>query len=104
MSVVVTSADGHPERHAAEFRAALREVEPKAAIDVGTMTTRMAASLERQRLGMWLMSAFGVAALVLPAAGGFCVLADVVAQRTSERAGRPGRAAAFEPANALRQE
>ena len=96
MSVVVTTTDGHPERRASEFAAALRAVEPRAAVDAGTMQGRIAASLERQRLGMWLMTAFGVAALVLATVGVFGVLAYVVSQRTSEMAIRQALGASRE--------
>jgi putative ABC transport system permease protein len=83
-SIVVTSADGHPERHSVAFRAALHDVDPNMVVDIDTMSSLIAASLERQRLGMWLMIGFGVAALILATIGVLGVMAYVVAQRTGE--------------------
>ncbi|HEY2904575.1 MAG TPA: ADOP family duplicated permease [Vicinamibacterales bacterium] len=85
-AIVVTTADGHPERYSARFRAALGEVDRSMPVDFAMMSTLVAASLERPRLGMWLMSGFGVAALVLAMVGVFGVIAYVVAQRTGEMA------------------
>lgn len=85
-SIVVTSADGHPERLAARFTSAVRDVQPELAVDVSTMSAAVSSSLERQRLGTWLMSGFGAAALLLALVGVFGVVTYVAAQRTGEMA------------------
>lgn len=86
LSIVITTADGRPERQSAGLRAAVLGVDRNITIDTAAMTTLVANSLKRQRLGMWLMSAFGVAAIVLATVGIFGVIGYMVAQRAGEMA------------------
>jgi predicted permease len=67
---------------------ALREVDPNVTVELGTMTDLVDSSLERQRLGVLMMSTFGAAALLLTMIGVFGVVAYAVAQRSTEMAVR----------------
>jgi predicted permease len=84
-SLLVT---GSREPLLAAAKRVLRDTDPNVAVEFGTMSALVDASLERQRLGMLLMSAFGAAALLLTTIGVFGVIAYVVAQRTNEMAVR----------------
>jgi putative ABC transport system permease protein len=86
VSVIVATADGAPEKHLADFEKALRRVEPRLAIAATPVPAVVAASLDRERLGMWLMLGFGAAALLLAAVGMFGVISYVVSQRIGEMA------------------
>ncbi|HJR58078.1 MAG TPA: ADOP family duplicated permease [Vicinamibacterales bacterium] len=87
-SLVLTAANGAAEQLVPAARQALAAVDPNVAVEFGSMLSLVASSLERQRLGMLLMSAFGAAALLLTTIGVFGVIAYVVAQRTTEMAVR----------------
>ena len=50
-NIVVTTADGAPQKHTADFEAALRRVEPRLAIQATPLPAVVAASLDRERLG-----------------------------------------------------
>ncbi len=87
-SIVIRTSDAVPESHLPAFEAAVRAVDPSVIIEPSTMEALIDAALQRQRLGMALMSAFGATALLLAIVGMFGVLAFLVSQRTGEMAVR----------------
>jgi predicted permease len=87
-SLVADTAGADAGALAGAARDALSAIDPRVPVDVTTLSEVVDASLSRQRLGMTLMSIFGVAALALAAVGVFGVIAFVVAQRTGEMAVR----------------
>ena len=88
LTVVLTTADGKPERLVAQLRRAFAEADPAVPTEFHPVASLVSAALERQRVGMLLMTVFGVAALVLSLIGVFGVISYVVAQRTGEMAVR----------------
>jgi hypothetical protein len=56
VAIVITTADGAPEQHLDDFRRALIGAEPRIAIESATLSSLVSIRIERQRLGMWLMS------------------------------------------------
>src|SRR5205807_9445278 len=69
-------------------RAEIAKLEPQLAFDVDTVPRFVAATLNRQQLGMTLMLIFGATALVLAAVGIYGVIAYASAQRIGEIATR----------------
>jgi putative ABC transport system permease protein len=88
LSIVVTSRDARPEQHMAAFRQALIDVDRRLAIESTTLPSLVSSSISRQRLGMLLMSGFGLTALLLATVGVFAVVAYNVSQRLPEMAVR----------------
>jgi putative ABC transport system permease protein len=87
-SLVITSADGHPERLVRQIRAELRTLDPDVPVEFELLSDAVSTSLRWPRLGLLLMATFGGAALVLAATGVFGVIAFVAAQRSGEMAVR----------------
>ena len=85
-SLIAEAAGGDAGVVTEAARDALSKIDPRVPVEVTTLSEVVDASLSRQRLGMTLMSVFGMAALALAAVGVFGVIAFVVAQRTREMA------------------
>jgi predicted permease len=81
-----------PTGDVASLRTAIREeahkLDPQMAVDIERASDMVAAGLSRQRLGMTLMLAFGLAAVALAAVGIYGVIAYSAAQRRTELAVR----------------
>jgi predicted permease len=88
LSLVITSADGHPERLTRQIGSALRAIDPNVPLQFDTLSNAVAASLVWSRLGVMLMSTFGAVSLLLLSTGVFGVLAFIGAQRHGEMAVR----------------
>jgi predicted permease len=87
-SVVMTTADGHPERLVPQIRETLRALDPQVPVQFETLANVVRTSLVWSRLGVLLMATFGVVSLLLAGTGVFGVLAFVGAQRHGEMAVR----------------
>jgi ABC-type antimicrobial peptide transport system permease subunit len=84
----MTTAEGRPEQRIPEIRAALQQLDPQVPLESGTMAEVVSDSLVWSRLGVLLMSTFGIVSLLLAGTGVFGVLAFVGAQRHGEMAVR----------------
>jgi ABC-type antimicrobial peptide transport system permease subunit len=71
-----------------QIRSALQALDPNVPVEFDTMAHGVASALTWPKLGLMLMSTFGVAGLVLAASGVFGVIAFVVGQRLGEMAVR----------------
>ncbi|HUL71573.1 MAG TPA: ADOP family duplicated permease [Vicinamibacterales bacterium] len=87
-SLVMTTADGRPERLIPEIRRELEKIDPNVPADFDLMSHAVSTSLVWPTLGLLLMATFGAAALVLAATGVLGVIAFVAAQRSGEMAVR----------------
>ena len=87
-SIVITAADGRPERLVPQIRTELQQLDPNVPVEFEPLSRVVSTSLIWPKLGLLLMGTFGVAALVLAATGVLGVIAFVAAQRSGEMAVR----------------
>ena len=87
-SIVITAADGRPERLVPQIRTELQQLDPDVPVEFEPLSRVVSTSLIWPKLGLLLMGTFGVAALVLSATGVLGVIAFVAAQRSGEMAVR----------------
>jgi putative ABC transport system permease protein len=87
-SLVITTADGRPERLATQIRTELSRIDPEVPIDLAPLAPLVSTSLVWPKLGALLVTIFTVAGLVLAASGVFGVIAFIAAQRSPEMAVR----------------
>ncbi len=87
-SLVMTTADGRPERLVPQIRTALTGIDARVPVDFERLSEVLDRSLVWPTLGVLLMATFGLFGLVLAASGVFGVVAFVSAQRSGEMAVR----------------
>jgi ABC-type antimicrobial peptide transport system permease subunit len=88
MSVVVSTRLADPRGLIPSVRDVVQKMDPLLAFSVQPVDVLVAETLSRQKLGMALMLAFGVLALVLAAIGVYGVIAYASAERRGEVATR----------------
>jgi putative ABC transport system permease protein len=88
MSVVVETTLDDPAQFISELRAAVEEVDPSVPFSVTPFTDIVAPDLARQRLGLALMSLFGLVSLVLAGIGIYGGVAQLSRGRAAELATR----------------
>ena len=87
-TVVVETTVGDPAALIPSVRSALRAVDASMPVTIAPMATIVDAELLRHRLGLVLMSLFGLISLALAAVGIYGVIADATEQRSGELATR----------------
>lgn len=80
----IVRTQGDPASLAGALRQEVQRATASPATDVRTMDEVLSLSVSRQRLQMWLMGAFGGAALLLATIGLYGVMSSVVQHRTQE--------------------
>ncbi len=87
-SIVITSADGRPERLVPQIRTEFLKLDPDVPVEFESLSRVVSTSLTWPKLGLLMMGTFGIAALVLAVTGVYGVIAFVAVQRSGEMAVR----------------
>ena len=87
-TVVVETTVDDPAALVPAVRAAIAEVDPAVPVEIAPLETLIGAELTRHRLGLVLMTLFGLMSLLLAVVGIYGVTADAVQQRSGEFATR----------------
>ncbi|HEV3062118.1 MAG TPA: ABC transporter permease [Vicinamibacterales bacterium] len=83
-SIVVATSIANPSNLVPLIRAEVQKLDPLVPVDFELLPNVVSGSLSRQRLGMLLMSLFGMAGVALAAIGVYGVIAYAIAQRIRE--------------------
>ena len=87
-TVVIATSASDPSTLTAALRDEVQRFDPQIAVEIEPVPALVAATIQRQQLGMTLMLIFGTVAVLLAAVGIYGVVAYAVSQRRNEMATR----------------
>jgi len=87
-TVVIATSASDPSTLTAALRDEVQRFDPQIAVEIEPVAALVAATIQRQQLGMTLMLIFGTVAVLLAAVGIYGVVAYAVSQRRNEMATR----------------